>query len=385
VRDYVLEHDEQRADGQRTELRALRSRVEDALNRFGESAPRGEQEAVQSLKEHAASYWSSLEPLLNRNRSETRTEGEQLFRSAIRPKRDEVVQFVRQASALDERTLDSAEERIQLLQARFERRVSTISLLALVLGGILATVVVRHVKHLGAASESRLREVLRAREDLKLLSDRLLTIQEEERRSLSRELHDDLGQAMSAMLIELGKAESAPLGESRRDELASVRRLAEENVAKVRNMALLLRPAMLDELGLVPALRWHAREVGRRTGLKVNVLADEADDDLPEPIRTCIYRVVQEAVNNCVKHARASEVRVVMQRDGEGLSVSVQDDGVGFDPGQNKGLGLLGMTERVSAAGGRFHVDSQPDLGTVVSTYFSLARDRSKEEEESVV
>ena len=168
--------------------------------------------------------------------------------------------------------------------------------LALVLGSILATVVVRYVKRLGAESESRFNEVLRAKGDLKRLSDRLVAVQEEERRNLLRELHDDLGQSMSAMLIELGKAESVPAGsESRRADLAGVRRLAEENVAKVRNMALLLRPAMLDELSFLPAIRWHAREVGRQTGLRVKVIADDLNDDLSESVRTCIYRTVQSA------------------------------------------------------------------------------------------
>jgi len=150
-------------------------------------------------------------------------------------------------------------------------------------------------------------------------------------------------------------------------------------------MALLLRPAMLDELGLVPALRWHAREVTRRTGLKVKMIADELNDDLPDSHRTCIYRVVQEALNNCVKHSKAREVRVVIHRDGDGLSISVQDDGVGFDPENNKGLGLLGMMERVSGLGGRFHIESHPGRGTVLSTYFALENDRCKPEEESVV
>ncbi len=212
-----------------------------------------------------------------------------------------------------------------------------------------------------------------------------MKVQEEERRNLSRELHDDLGQSMSAMLIELGNLESALAGaEIHWDGLASVRKMAEENVAKVRNMALLLRPAMLDELGLVPALRWHAREVARRTGLKVKMIADELDDDLPDASRTCIYRVVQEALNNCVRHSKAREVRVVIHRDADGLSISVQDNGVGFDPLQHKGLGLLGMMERVSGLGGQFHIKSQPGQGTILSTYFPLEGDRCKAAEESV-
>jgi signal transduction histidine kinase len=386
VRDYILEPDDVLAASQKAELQLLRSRVEQSLSHYGENAPQEEKEPVQGLQRHAESYWTSLAPALNWNRIARRQQGELFLRNTIIPGRDELVQFVKQVNALDERALDAAEERLQVVQARFQHRVNTISILSLVLGSILAIVVVRHARHLGMEAAARFNEVLAAREDLRRLSDRLVAVQEEERRNLSRELHDDLGQTMSAMLIELGKLESPLAGsEDHRAELASVRRLAEENVAKVRNMALLLRPAMLDELGMVPALRWHAREVARRTGLKVKMIADEINDDLPDSHRTCIYRVVQEALNNCVKHSKASEVRVVIHRDGEGLSISVQDDGAGFDPEHNKGLGLLGMMERVAGAGGRFHIESQPGRGTIISIFFPLENDRCKPQEESVV
>ena len=386
VRDYILEPDDVLAASQKAELQLLRSRVEQSLSHYGENAPQEEKEPVQGQQRHAESYWTSLAPALNWNRIARRQQGELFLRNTIIPGRDELVQFVKQVNALDERALDAAEERLQVVQARFQHRVNTISILSLVLGSILAIVVVRHARHLGMEAAARFNEVLAAREDLRRLSDRLVAVQEEERRNLSRELHDDLGQTMSAMLIELGKLESPLAGsEDHRAELASVRRLAEENVAKVRNMALLLRPAMLDELGMVPALRWHAREVARRTGLKVKMIADEINDDLPDSHRTCIYRVVQEALNNCVKHSKASEVRVVIHRDGEGLSISVQDDGVGFDAEHNKGLGLLGMMERVTVVGGRLHIESQPGRGTIISIFFPLENDRCKPQEESVV
>jgi len=386
VRDYMLEHDEAVAASQKAELRLLQSRVQQALIHYGESASPKDKETIQSLKQHAESYWTSLAPALDWNRAARHEQGELFLRNTIIPGRDEVVQFVRQVNALDERALDAAEERIQLVQARFQSWVRGISILALALGVILAIVVVRHAQRLGMEAATRFNEVLAAREDLRRLSDRLMAVQEEERRSLSRELHDDLGQTMSAMLIELRKLESAAAGpENHRDDWASVQRLAEENVAKVRNMALLLRPAMLDELGLVPALRWQVREVARRSGLKVKLIADELDDDLPDSNRTCIYRIVQEALNNCVKHSKASEVWVVIHRDGDGLSISVQDDGVGFEPQHNKGLGLLGMMERVSGLGGRFRVESQPGHGTILSAYFPLEIDRCKAEQESVV
>ena len=386
VRDYVLESDESRAASYKVELLTLRSHIEEALNQYAASTPRGEEQAIRDLREHARAYWDSFAPVLEWRGSARQQQGETILHTTIVPRRDGLVQFVKQVSALDNRTLDAAEERFQLMEERFRRRVSAISIISLLLGMSLAAVVVYQVKRLGAEATSRFNEVRKAKEDLKRLSDRLLAVQEDERRKLSRELHDDLGQAMSAMLMELSKAETMPAGsQRRRDELESVRKLAEENVAKVRNMALLLRPAMLDELGLVPALRWHVREVARRTGLKVRLIADELDDGLPDSSRTCIYRVVQEALNNCVKHAHAKEVRVVIQRDGQGLTIAVHDDGVGFDPDRNKGLGLLGMMERVSALGGRFYIESQPGHGTVLSTYIPLESDHCSAPEESVV
>ena len=289
-----------------------------------------------------------------------------------------MAQLVKQIGVLDQAALDAGEARIQgNEQARFQNRVRALSILGLVLGGILASIVIRHVQRLEGASRSSFNEVLAAREGLRQLSDRLVKVQEEERRVLSRELHDELGQTMSAILLEVGKLESdAARNGNRPESLTSVRKLAEENISKVRNMALLLRPGMLDELGLVPALRWQTREVSRRTGLKVKMIADEMDDDLPEPVRTCIYRVVQEALNNCVKHAGAKEIRVTLHRDAGGLVVSVQDDGAGFDPARNKGLGLLGMAERVTGVGGRLHIEAQ----TGAAARFSLPIFHSKSE-----
>jgi signal transduction histidine kinase len=178
---------------------------------------------------------------------------------------------------------------------------------------------------------------------------------------------------MTAMLMDVGRLESRlPTTEYYRQILRSIRASVEENIARVRDLSLLLRPSMLDELGLVPALRWQAREVSRRTGLKVKMLVDEFDEDLSDGHRTCIYRVVQEAIHNCVKHAHASEVRVLINRNKEGLLVSVQDNGSGFDPKQQKGLGLLGIEERVRRFGGSFCVTSRPGDGAVLSVQIPI-------------
>jgi signal transduction histidine kinase len=129
-------------------------------------------------------------------------------------------------------------------------------------------------------------------------------------------------------------------------------------------MALLLRPSMLDDLGLVPALEWQAREVSKRSGVRVNVEAGQVSEDLPEEHKTCIYRVVQEALHNCIRHAGARSVTVTVRQSPEELSLSVEDDGKGFDVRRERGLGLIGIEERVANLGGNFAVESAPGRGS---------------------
>ena len=130
---------------------------------------------------------------------------------------------------------------------------------------------------------------------------------------------------------------------------------------------LLLRPSMLDDFGLVPALKWHAREMSKRTGLNVVVEADDDADDLPDDHKTCIYRLVQEAVNNSARHANARTVEVVVKHEGEHVRFTVRDDGSGFDTRFVRGLGMLGMEERVRRLGGEWRIESQLGRGTLIT------------------
>jgi signal transduction histidine kinase len=188
-------------------------------------------------------------------------------------------------------------------------------------------------------------------------------------------LHDEVGQSLSALLMELGNLGAVAPGDAGfRRHVESIRKLAESSVNVVRNMALLLRPSMLDDLGLVPALQWQAREISKRTGLDVSVDADTVADDLPEELKTCIYRVVQEALNNCARHAAAHTVRIQVVQDSERIRLNVEDDGRGFDSTSVRGLGLLGMEERVTHVGGRFQVHSEPGHGAHLMIEIPLAR-----------
>jgi signal transduction histidine kinase len=374
LRDYILETDEVRAAEHKAELERVQVRIEQSIRSYEQRMPETERRAFRDMRDDLESYWNSLTLVLKWNPGERRRAGIDYLRYELVPRRAEVVQLVTQLSALDERENDTAEQQLESTQASLRWRVTAVSVLALIVGLVVALISVRHIRRLEREGGMRYREVEEARGRLRDLSARLVAAQEEERRNISRELHDEVGQSMSAMLVELGRLETIAVTDgSYHAQLACVRRMAEANVGSVRNIALLLRPSMLDDLGLIPALRWQAREVTRRTGLNVKMTAEEVGEDVPDAYRTCIYRIVQEALHNCSRHAKAVEARVAVHRDSEGLSVSIQDDGVGFDPNQEKGIGLLGMEERVTRLGGRVHLKAQPGHGTVLSIRLPFA------------
>ncbi len=185
-----------------------------------------------------------------------------------------------------------------------------------------------------------------------------------------------MGQSLSALLMEAGNAAASVPADSAdvRRHVESIKKLAEASVNVIRNMTLLLRPSMLDDFGLVPALEWQAREVSKRTGLRVHVSRRGGRRrDFPTSIKTCIYRVVQEALHNCARHAQARTVKVVVEQERQKIVLSVEDDGHGFDAGRVRGLGLVGMEERVTHLGGAFEVRSQPGAGTKVAVELPLA------------
>jgi signal transduction histidine kinase len=239
----------------------------------------------------------------------------------------------------------------------------------------LAAFTARRTLLMEAELQQRYEEGMRARQELQELSARLLSAQEEERRNISRELHDEVGQSLSALLMEAGNAAArvSPDSTEVRRHVESIKRLAEASVQVIRNMSLLLRPSMLDDLGLVPALEWQAREVSKRTGLRVQVTADENASELPDDHKTCIYRVVQEALHNCARHAQAHNVTVEVLQQPTQILLSVVDDGRGFDARRVRGLGLVGMEERVHHLGGALRVKSQPGSGTTIAVVLPLA------------
>jgi signal transduction histidine kinase len=370
VRDYLLEPEPRRAEIYRASLEEVHREMESALEAFGRQLDPGQIQNYNELSTELSNYWQMLSPIFNWDAGQRRRQGYAFLQNEVFPRRTAVLAMAGRIAAINEQQLNAGNNRVDHLLLEFQSRLGLILLATLLLGSGMAAFSTWKILKLEARANFQYQEVVEARKQLGQLSARLVQAQEDERRALSRELHDEVGQALSAVLVELRNfsAEAAMHGdEQSRGHVETVKGLVENTLRVIRNMALLLRPSMLDDLGLVPALRWQAREVSKQTSMEVSVAAELASDDLPDAYKTCIYRVVQEALHNCSRHARATRVQVRVQQEPSRVSLSIQDDGRGFDVRQSKGLGLVGMEERVARLGGKFEIHSTPGSGTIVA------------------
>jgi two-component system, NarL family, sensor histidine kinase UhpB len=210
------------------------------------------------------------------------------------------------------------------------------------------------------------------------LSSQIISAQEEERKRIARELHDETAQSLTSLLVRLKIAERGATPDEVRAGIAHAREVTVRALDEVRNLALDLRPSVLDDLGLVPALNWYTEHYERDRDVSVELATDvEAEPRLPPEIEVVAYRVVQEALTNVAKHSGASVVTVKVSRDADSLHVAVSDDGVGFDAAARNGtrdgrLGLFGMRERLALVGGSLVVDSKPGRGATVRARIPL-------------
>lgn len=372
VRDSLLAPEQSSVHAQLVTLDRLRQDSETALNSYASALEAEEAAPFQDLRSQIDAYWKVLDRTLawtGRQREKNRGE---FFYEELVPRRTSMLQIADQIEAINDEALRRGDAKLGDLFDRLQFGLVAMLALTLLGGAALAGLTTVHILKLESEVRRRLQESVGAQASLQELSARLVRAQEDERRALSRELHDEVGQAFSAVLMESENLLDLNPRPDVRAHLDSIRGVAEKGINEIRNMALLLRPSMLDDFGLIPALEWQAREIGRRTGLRVQV-ESEMSGDLPEEHKTCVYRVVQEALNNCARHAQASAVEVRVQHRSAQIFVSVRDDGSGFDPERVRGLGLLGMEERVKHLGGAFHIDSKPGRGTLIRVSLPLA------------
>jgi len=375
MRDYVLLSRSER-QGQETlltQLESIRSETTRALRACMQSLPGDKRKPFEHLAAELENYWSMAGRTIVSGAMGKTELGNSVLHADILSQHAEILKIAKEVSAVNDAELEEAEGRISRVSAQFRHRLLMVAAITLSFGLLLATATIVYAGRLEKSVAEKYRESLEAQRELKGLSKRLVEAEERERRAISRELHDEVGQSLSAILLEV-ESLTEMSGEkwSFRQGLHNIKMLGENCVNEVRNMALLLRPSMLDDLGLIAALEWQGREVSRRTGMLVETLSENVSDALPDEHRTCVYRIVQEALNNSSRHAYARNVRVVVRQEPNRLRVSIDDDGKGFDPSRVRGLGLLGMNERVSQLGGVLKVDSDPARGTCLRVELPL-------------
>lgn len=227
-----------------------------------------------------------------------------------------------------------------------------------------------------AAAEQEERAQLRAE-----FVNRVIAAQEDERKRIARELHDSTGQSLTSLLLGLRRLEEAAELDTLHERVANLREIVSASLDEVRRMAWELRPSALDDLGLAAALQRYVSDYRERNGVEVDLIARGLEGErLPPEVETTVYRIVQEALTNVVRHARAQNVSVMIDRREGKLLLVIEDDGIGFsathvaeDPRQR--LGLYGMRERAELLGGKFTIESQPGQGTTLFVDLPLGGD----------
>jgi len=344
-----------------------------------ERAP-GHERVVRQIRQSLAEFWGLVTPLPHTMMGASNEAEMQFLEREIIPRRRELYQVLRALMVADEQKLQDSEGEFASARRGAVRGLLAMLGLGVLLSTLVACLSLRHADNLERKAELHYTETERARQELQQLSARLLEIEEEGRRRLSRELHDEIGQSLALLQIEISHAAKAGgTAEAQRARLNRARELAERMVQTVRTMSVLLRPSLLDDLGLVPALQFQLEDFSRRSGIACDFEEDSVAANLPDAVKTCVYRVVQEALHNSEKHSGASRVKAAVRQYPDRLVAEIEDNGCGFamkDQGgtsRSTGLGLLGIRERAAIAGGSLTIDSAPGRGTRIVLVIPVA------------
>jgi len=368
-RDFLINPNSNRVEQYRKQLRELKERIDKLQGEFDRLAVG--YECTTQLRQQLSDFWKSLDQLPELATGFNAWQRYDFVQQQVVPRRNAAGDVLREFSDVTQHALRANEAAFEANQREASRRLSALLACSVLLGLLVVWSSLSHSEVLERTAERHHQAVERTREELQMLAGRLMSIQEEERTRLSRELHDEIGQALATMRLEVVRTESVcreKLPEVL-DRLARARELAERTVWTVRNMSALLRPSVLDDLGLGPALRSLAEEFSARTDVPCHSSLPEDLPALSDTVATCIYRVVQESLHNCEKHAGAKRVDITLSRFTDSLTVEVSDDGIGFHtPNSGRAnrvhLGILGMKERAAGIGGTLEAESAPRSGT---------------------
>lgn len=361
TRDYLLDPDPAHADYYAAQFRDIRTGTERSFAVLAAQSQSSEARgALDRLHSEVTNYWDPTKLVLNWTPEEKNARRSQFLQDRVRH-REEIVGLAQQVEQLMTDSFSRERSRITTADAQFESWLAWTTALALLLGCGIAGITVIHMATLERRS-------LTAAAELRRLSGQIRMAQEQERRYLSRELHDQAGQMLTGLRMELASISHDAGEEEFNAQVTHAKSIVEQTLRVVRNIAMMLRPSMLDDLGLASAIGWLVREIKRSSGIDIRTQIDPAVDSLPDAECTCVYRVVQEALTNAARHSGARLIEVVLAVGAGEVRGSIADDGQGFDAAAMKrsGLGLVGMEERVRELGGSLAIASSPGRGARV-------------------
>ena len=370
IRDALMEgRDPAAIATAREQLRGLQRQVTQELKEYEASDSVVDLPAWNRLKFELAGYWDASIQLLAPE-SEKRGQAQTRLETQVAPRRDVVValseeirQIMTGAFTREQRDLNEADRQLR-------ERIWETTALAVLIGAGIAVFSAWYVGRLEATVREGHAEVARNREELRHLSGKLVRAQEDERRSIARELHDEIGQALTAVEVELAVAEAAAgITPAAVEAIHEARTVTQRALSGVRDLSQLLRPSMLDDFGLPDTLKWQLRKFSDRTTVRTELVQDGLSERLPIDVEVTVYRVIQEALTNVSRHANATTCRVFVQRLASSVVVTIEDDGVGLPDranghAQQEGSGLVGIRERVSDLGGTFRIEGKAGKGT---------------------
>jgi signal transduction histidine kinase len=371
IRDYLLDPEREHASEYRIRLSEFRSANQTTLEglRTLAGGNADDNARIASLQLKLEDYWQAFDPLFDWTPAEKVTQSARFLRREVLPRREAALAIAQEIEELNNKNLTAQRAEVTRRHAALRSDLHKLLWQSLFLGVVVAISAVVRLRVLERRSEVERAVAQDAERQMRKLSQQLVATQEEERKKLSRELHDHVGQMLTALRMELGRIERSRASNDATvaEAVTAGRQLVDDVVRTVRDLALGLRPSMLDDFGLQAALEWHVRDFTRRYGLQVDLTMDGDFDGLPDQHRTCVYRAVQEALTNCIKHSSCRRIQVKVLGHPDNLLLSIADDGVGVDRSHRGGLGLRGIEERVRELHGETSIRSKPGEGTVVS------------------
>jgi signal transduction histidine kinase len=362
VRDYLLDVARERAPEYREQIAQFRTTNMATLAELKTLIEHDQQ--IDSLQAKLDDYWQTFDPLFDWTITEKILRSTAFLRQEVVPRREAALTIAREIEELNNENLAAQRQEVSRRQTAVRDELRNRLWQTVLLGVGVSIVVVWRLRVLERRSDH-------AEHQMRELSQQLVNAQEEERKHLSRELHDHVAQVLTGLRMELGRIER--MNPASAPAVSECKRLVDEIFQTVRGLALGLRPSMLDDLGLQAALEWHVRDFMSRYAINVDLKMAGDFDRLPETHRTCVYRVVQEALTNCVRHADARHITVDVQTSDEELQLLVRDDGIGLNPAhRGRGLGLIGIDERVKELHGTVIISPDGTRGTTVAVRLPL-------------